>query len=120
MRSRQRDRDPRDNSFGRGYFEPPAKIRNLGRFADNLAPNRVLDVKVFPREGIWMVTTRSDVRFSILPRDLESLMRLGLVRVQVNEPGTISLYFQDKPIEGPSRDRRMRSTRTSRRRRIER
>jgi hypothetical protein len=102
----RRDRDPRDNSYGLGYYEPPAKIRNLGRFADNLDPKRVLKVKVFPREGIWMVTTRSDLRFSILERDLESLMRLGLVRIQVNDPGEISLYFKDKPLTTPSRDRR--------------
>lgn len=97
-RRARRDRDPRDNSFGLGYYPPPAKIGNLGRFVDNLTPSRVLSVKVYPREGVWLVETRADERLSIMQRDMESLLRLGLVRIQVNRPGTITFYIQDKPL----------------------
>lgn len=107
---RRDTRDPRDNSFGLGYYAPPPRILGLGRFADNLRPNRLVDMKVWPREGIWMLTARSDERLSILEGDLDSLLKQGLVRIMVNRPGTISFYFKDKPIAGPTippaRDRR--------------
>lgn len=87
-----------DNSYGRGYFPLPARLSGLGRFSDALKPTRVRHT-VFPDEGIHMLTIQAGPGFSIMSRDLESLLRLGLMRMQSNEPGEISFYFQDKPLQ---------------------
>ena len=84
----------RDNSFGRGYYEPPSRLLRLGHFVDSLRPKNLVDIRVFPDEGVWMLTTESNTHLSIMRRDLESLLAMGLVRVQVNEPGSIDFYFQ--------------------------
>lgn len=100
-----------DNSFGRGYYKPPARILSLGRYVDNLTPSRLVRIRVYPDEGVWLLDAKADERFSIMKLDLESLLRQGLIRMQVNRPGTITFYFQDKPIAGPSRDRHLRMNR---------
>lgn len=88
----------RDNSYGRGYYPLPAKLSGLGRFVENLSPKRLLDHHVFVEDGIHMLTAKTDVRLSIMRRDLESLLDQGLVRIQVNEPGTIDFYFEDESL----------------------
>ena len=105
---RQRDAD---NSFGRGYYKPPARVLALGRYVDNLTPGRLVRIQVYPEDGVWLLEAKADERFSIMKLDLESLLRLGLIRIPVNRPGTITFYMQDKPIAGPSRDRRLRRRR---------
>jgi len=81
-----------DNSFGNGYFEPPVKLRSLGRFSDSLRPSRVLSYKYFLDDKSWMITTKV-TRVSVMVQDLKTLIRLGLLRIQCNEPGTLSFYF---------------------------
>lgn len=87
-----------DNSWGLGYYPLPAKLSGLGRFVENLSPKRLVAHHVFPREGVHMLTAKADVRLSIMRRDLESLLDQGLVRIQVNEPGTIDFYFEDESL----------------------
>jgi hypothetical protein len=41
-----------------------------------------------------MLTTGVDTRsFSVMRRDLESLLDQGLTRIQSNDPGEVSFYF---------------------------
>ena len=93
-----RSNHERDNSFGRGYYEPPNRLLGLGRFVENLRPKNLVNIRVFPDEGIWMLTAEADGRLSIMRRDLESLLSQGLIRIQSNEAGTLDFYFQDEPI----------------------
>lgn len=37
----------------------------------------------------------ADFKFNIQIRDLETLIKFGMMRIQVNEPGYIDLYFQE-------------------------
>lgn len=87
-----------DNSFGLGYFPVPARLRGLGRFADALKAGNLVSIKVFPRDGIWMLRARVDSRFSIMAQDMVSLLAEGLTRTQCNEPGTLDFYFQDEKL----------------------
>jgi hypothetical protein len=91
-----------DNSWGRGYYPLPARLAGLGRFMDSLAPTKLLDHKVWPddpTEGgdIHMLTVK-DRGVNIFVRDIESLIKNGLIRIQSNEPGQVSFYFVDKPV----------------------
>ena len=83
-----------DNSYGAGNYPLPAKLHHLGNFADVFrAP---IDHKVFPgADGdTHMLTVPVSTKLSIMGADLMSLLRLmGLSRIQVNKPGTISFYF---------------------------
>jgi len=92
------ERNP-DNTFGRrGFYPLPAKLSSLGRFVENLAPFRLIGHKVFVderRPTIHMLTARVDGRFSIMRKDMESLLKHGLVRMQSNDPGTIAFYFEE-------------------------
>jgi len=92
----------RDNTWGRGYIPPTSELSGLGRFADALRPTEWLDHKVWPEEHrtpeTHMVTIAAGPRLSITARDLESLFRLGLSRIQSNEPGELSFYFE---VESP-------------------
>jgi len=87
-----------DNSFGMGNYPLPARLSGLGRFVENLRPTKLVEQKVFPNEGIWMLTAKVDTHLSIMAEDMKSLLRLGLMRVQCNNVGTLSFYFQDEPI----------------------
>jgi len=87
-----------DNSFGLGFYPLPARLSGLGRFVENLKPTKLLDYKVWPRDGSWMLVAKADTRLSIMGEDMKSLIRLGLVRVQCNDLGTLSFYFQDEPF----------------------
>jgi hypothetical protein len=67
---------------------------------DGLSPENLLDHKVWlddPVEGgdIHMLTVR-DRDVGIFRRDIETLLRLGLTRIQSNDPGRVSFYFVDK------------------------
>lgn len=84
-----------DNSWGSGYFPLPDRLKNLGRFVENLDTKRLVAHHAFPRDGVHMLTAKADTRLSIMRRDLESLLNAGLVRIQSNEPGTIDFYFED-------------------------
>jgi hypothetical protein len=46
-------------------------------------------------ESPHLFTYKSDLRFSIGIADLKMLIRQGLMRMQVNNPGHITLYFAD-------------------------
>jgi hypothetical protein len=83
-----------DNSFGRGYYPLPPQLAGLGRFVSSLRPNNLIDHKVWPDEGTHMLTARVDPKLSVMAADMKSLLKLGLVRVQCNDPGTLSFYFQ--------------------------
>jgi hypothetical protein len=90
--------DKKDNSFGLGYYPMPPALAGLGRFMDNLKPQRLVSHQVFPREGIHLLTVKVDHQFSIMLEDMKSLIKHGFTRMQCNEPGTMGLYFQDVPI----------------------
>lgn len=85
-----------DNSYGAGYFPLPNKLLYVGNFVENLRPNARVEHKVFPARGRvpeeHMLTAR--VRgLSVTRKDMETLLMLGLSRIQSNEPGTVSFYF---------------------------
>jgi len=86
---------PTDNTFGAGNIPLPDKLKSLSRFAD--AFRTILDHKAFPAHGtepeIHMLTVKADTRFSIMGADMRTLLKLGLVRMQVNNPGTMDIYF---------------------------
>ena len=85
----------KDNSFGRGYHEVPPNLRNIQRFVTS-STKLLANHKVFPDQGVHMFTVKADHQFGILKKDLESLLRLGLIRIQSNDPGEISLYFSEE------------------------
>ena len=91
----------RDNSWGAGYYPLPLKLRSLNRFSDAFSKRNVLDHRAFPEDGVHMITTKVGHGFSIMRADMEPLLRLGLVRMQSNESGTMAFYFYEK--DGPSR-----------------
>lgn len=79
----------------------PAVYSGLGTFSDSLRPANLLSFRVFDeREGpVYMLTTPCyGVRhsFSVMRRDLESLLDLGLERMQSNDPNEVSLYFSER------------------------
>lgn len=86
-----------DNSWGRGYYPLPPHLAGLGRFADCLRPTNLIDHKVYPDDRVDLLTVKADHGFSIMGLDLDELRKLGLVRIQCNEPGTIGLYFFSDP-----------------------
>jgi hypothetical protein len=89
----------KDNSYGLGHYPLPRRLAGLGRFMDGLRPANLIDHKVFPGTGggdkmnVHMLTV-SERAMSLFVRDIESLIKLGLIRIQSNEPGQISFYFQ--------------------------
>lgn len=86
-----------DNSWGRGYFPLPHELSSLGRFADALKPSNLVSHKVFPDEGAHMLTTKLN-KVSVMAADMKNLLRLGLLRIQSNEPGTLAFYFGPYPV----------------------
>lgn len=82
-----------DNSWGAGYYPLPPKLHHLGQFADMF--RKPLEHKVFPsaQGNTHMLTVPANTRFSIFGEDLKTLLRLGLQRIQANDPGKISFYF---------------------------
>lgn len=96
-------RQERDNTWGRGYIPPASLLLGLGRFADVLRPANWLDHKVWPaaegqRPETHMITVAVRPEFSIMARDMHSLLDLGLIRLQSNENGELSFYFEVKPL----------------------
>jgi len=85
-----------DNSFGRGHHPLPARLAGLGRYCDALRPKNLLSHKVFVDDGVHMLTIEAGHGFSVMREDMKSLLRAGLVRMQSNEPGEISFYFEEK------------------------
>jgi hypothetical protein len=104
----------RDNSWGRGYYPLPPHLAGLGRFMDGLRPTSLLDHKVWPDDpagGDIHMLTVGDRNMSVFARDLVSLLQLGLVRIQSNDPGEVSFYFLDKHETAPRRHYAPRGTR---------
>lgn len=75
---------------------------------ESLAPKRLVSHKVYvgdpeaptvqepyTKRTVHMLTTHARHGFSVMVDDLKSLIRLGLVRMQSNEPGTIAFYFEE-------------------------
>ena len=81
------------------YGRLPARYSGLGRFSDALRPQNIRRFMVFPpsageSDATYMLTTGVDTRsFSVMRRDLESLLDQGLTRIQSNDPGEVSFYF---------------------------
>jgi hypothetical protein len=84
-----------DNTYGRGYYPLPAKFARLGDFVGNLRPLKLVAHRVFVDDKIHLLRAKVDVRLSIMALDMKSLLKLGLVRIQCNEPGTLDFYFQE-------------------------
>lgn len=80
----------------------PAVYSGLGTYSDSLRPANLLSFRVFEeREGppVYMLTTRcygGVGGFSVMRRDLESLLDLGLERVQSGDPNKLSFYFSER------------------------
>jgi hypothetical protein len=79
----------------------PAVYSGLGTYSDSLRPANLLSFRVFDeREGpVYMLTTPcydAPHNFSIMRRDLESLLDLGLERMQSHNPNEVSLYFSER------------------------
>lgn len=93
-----------DNSWGLGYYPLPQELKNLGRYSDALKPANLLDFKYFEREGVFMLDTKLS-NLSVMALDLKSLLNLGLSRIQSNNPGVVSFYFEGfkgvQPVSGP-------------------
>lgn len=87
-----------DNSFGMGYYPLPPELSSLGRFVEALRPNALVDHKVFVNEGVHMLVAKVSNRFSIMAADMKTLLRLGLTRIQSNDPGTVAFYFEGYPV----------------------
>lgn len=82
------------------YGRLPARYAGLGRFTDSLSPSNLRSFRVFPpnsreSDSTYMLTTRGNIMggLSVMRRDLESLLDQGLVRIQSNDPGEVSFYF---------------------------
>lgn len=83
-----------DNTWGSGYVPVPAKLSAIGHHSDALKPKRWLDHKVFVKEGVHMITVDSN-KISITSADMTALIDgYGLILIQSNSPGTMSLYFE--------------------------
>jgi hypothetical protein len=60
-------------------------------------------------ESPHLFTMKSDTHFSVGVADMRILIRNGLMRIQVNDPGKITLYFADEHEDeerhdGPAND----------------
>lgn len=90
---RARKAADQDNSWGLGYYPLPPQLSHLGRFADNLAPTKLVGHKFFVNDGVHMLTAKVNTRLSVMAEDMKTLLRLGLLRIQCNELGTLDFYF---------------------------
>ena len=70
--------EQRDNSFGLGYYPLPRQLQNLGRFVEELDPSEFLSHKVYPKEGVHVITIKVSMKLDILKNDLEALINLVL------------------------------------------
>ena len=83
------------------YGPLPARYAGLGVYSDSLRPLNVRKFMVFD-EGTdsptYMLTTsdRGIGGLSFMRDDLMSLLNHGLVRIQSNDPGELSVYFNDR------------------------
>lgn len=102
----QKEAENKDNSWGSGYYPLPQELKNLGRFSDALKVSNLLDFKYFPNTGEFMLDTKLS-KLSVMALDLKSLLNLGLTRIQSNNPGVVSFYFEGfkgvQPMSGPQR-----------------
>lgn len=84
-----------DNTWGRGHLPLPSKLRHLPRYGDCF--RHVIDHRAWPADHTQpethMLTVPSDTKLSVMAADMQELLRLGLNRVMVNQPGTLSFYF---------------------------
>jgi hypothetical protein len=83
-----------DNTFGMGHVPLPPSLSHLGRYVANLAPAKLVSHKVFVKEKIHMLTCKVNTQLSCMALDLKTLLKLGLTRIQCNELGTLSFYFE--------------------------
>ncbi len=83
-----------DNSYGAGHFPLPDKLRSFKKFVYFRGP---LVHKVFPAYAqvpeVHMLTVSSS-GVSVMLDDLKILFRMGLIRIQSNDPGYLSFYFE--------------------------
>ena len=89
----------KDNTFGSGYAPPPPHLTYLSNFINGFS-QRDAEHKVFVHDAEGPGRVRTDMftfpvtlKFSIMGRDMESLLNLGLSRIQQNDHGTLSVYF---------------------------
>lgn len=88
-----------DNTWGRGNVPLPTKLSGLGRYVAALAPGKILSHKAFPDDFVHMLTVKVSHSLSMMVEDNKTLIRLGLLRIQCNDPGTLSFYFQGEPAD---------------------
>ncbi|MFI5299127.1 MAG: hypothetical protein ACHREM_13605 [Polyangiales bacterium] len=81
-----------DNSFGRGYYPLPSKLKYLDRFSDCFRTENILDHKVLVSEDCHVLTVPSR-KVSLMHPDILSLLKQGLMRIQGNDPNQLSFYF---------------------------
>jgi len=81
-----------DNSYGMGNWEPKYSPKQY-------VTGEYLRFNYFPNDGISMYTFKHDYKFGITVRDMQSLMEQGFLKMQVNTPGEISLYFKKEAIK---------------------
>lgn len=89
---------PRFLESERKYGTLPARYASLGRYSAGLMPQNILEFRVFEYgDGppTYMLTT-SDRHADFLRRDLQSLLDLGLELIRSNNPGEMSVYFNDR------------------------
>lgn len=88
-----------DNSWGLGHYPIPKSLLSLGRFCDALRPANIEDHKVFPNDGVHMLTVKAGPKLSIMAADMRQLLKLGLSRIQSNDMGKVSFYFEGHGVE---------------------
>lgn len=75
--------------------KPPARLLALiRRTVSSSHPEYKLNTGL--TESPHLFTVKCDTHFSVGMADLKILLRNGLMRIQVNEPGHITLYFADE------------------------
>jgi hypothetical protein len=92
-----------DNTYGLGYEPPLSHLNYLSRFITGYDATKVKHNVFLPthrrNNRVDMFTIKLSPQFSIMGTDMESLIGLGLVRMQQLEPGTLSLYFETEIID---------------------
>ena len=83
--------EAKDNSHGQGFWEPTIYLSN---YVGGDKPEFTYDVN----QEIQKFTYKMNYKFGITIRDMQSLIRLGLMNMQSNEDGYLTLYFK-KPAK---------------------
>jgi hypothetical protein len=81
-----------DNSFGNGYIPMPDKLKNIKNFANGFSNPKH---SVLLPERTHLLTVKVTPKVSIMAQDMLVLLRLGLLRIQSNDNGYITLYFKE-------------------------